>query len=110
MSTNSRTRAFTPLFCAWSSWLTRYWTAERLRLKAWLTRDALSLAELYEGAVSLLGETRLPGYTRFVGHALREIGDRLPFAEARTGDSDEAKEFRLEVHEGRVGSHFMRDV
>jgi hypothetical protein len=54
------------------------WTRERLELKAWLGRNARSLAELYEGAVRLLFELRLPGYTRFVGHAVREIRNRLP--------------------------------
>lgn len=54
------------------------WTAQRLELKAWLVRNAPSLAELYEGAVSILFEHRLPGYTRLVGHAVREIRNRLP--------------------------------
>lgn len=54
------------------------WTPERLELKAWLDRNAPSLAELYEGAVRLLFELKLPGYTRFVGHAVREIRNRLP--------------------------------
>ena len=56
------------------------WTRERLELKAWLTRNAPSLAELYEGAVRLLFELRLPGYSRFVAHAVREIGNGLPSA------------------------------
>jgi hypothetical protein len=55
------------------------WTSERLQLKAWLTRNAPSLAELYESAVRLLFEVRLPGYTRFVRHAVRAIRNRLPF-------------------------------
>lgn len=55
------------------------WTSERLELRAWLYRNAQSLAELYEGAVLLLFEEPLPGYTRFVAHAVREIRNRLPF-------------------------------
>ena len=55
------------------------WTPERLELKAWLERNAASLAELYEGAIHILFENRTPGYTRFVGHAVREIRNRLPF-------------------------------
>jgi hypothetical protein len=55
------------------------WTRERLELKKWLARNAPSLAELYEGSVRLLFELRLPGYSRFVAHAVREIGNRLPF-------------------------------
>jgi hypothetical protein len=54
------------------------WTAKRLELKAWMAREAPSLSELYEGAVCLLFEKRLPGYTRFVAHAVREIRNRLP--------------------------------
>jgi hypothetical protein len=37
------------------------------------------LGELYEGAVRILFELRPPGYTRFVAHAVREIGNGLPF-------------------------------
>lgn len=59
--------------------VTLCWTPERLELKAWLERNASSLAELYEGAVRLLFEFKLPGYTRFVGDAVREIRNRLPF-------------------------------
>jgi hypothetical protein len=61
------------------------WTPERLELKAWLTGIAPSLAELYEGAVRIFVELRLAGYTRFVAHAVREIGNRLP--DAISGDS-----------------------
>ena len=55
------------------------WTPERLELKAWLDRNAPSLAELYEGAVCLLFEHRLAGYTRLIAHIVREIRNRLPF-------------------------------
>jgi len=54
------------------------WTASRRDLRAWLRRDAPSLAELYEGAVVLLFDVTVPGYTRFVSHAVREIRNRLP--------------------------------
>jgi hypothetical protein len=36
------------------------------------------LAELYEGAVLLLFDAPIPGYTRFVAHAVRETRNRLP--------------------------------
>ena len=49
-------------------------------LLAWLRRNAPSLAELYEGAVYLIFENPLPGRIRFVGHAVREIRNRLPDA------------------------------
>jgi hypothetical protein len=54
------------------------WTPNRRELREWLRRDAASLAELYEGAVLLLIEAPVPGYTRFVPHAVREIMNRLP--------------------------------
>jgi hypothetical protein len=54
------------------------WTQERLEIKAWLARIRPSLAELYEGAVHLLFQVSVPGYARFVAHAVREIGNRLP--------------------------------
>lgn len=44
----------------------------------WFKRDNSSLGELYEGALRLLHENQLPGYTRFVSHAVREIRNRLP--------------------------------
>ena len=44
-----------------SAAVSSYWTPERLELKAWMTRYALSLAELYEGAVRLIFEIRLAG-------------------------------------------------
>jgi hypothetical protein len=40
--------------------------------------NAASLAELYEGAVHLLVEAKLPGRVRLIGHAVREIRNRLP--------------------------------
>jgi hypothetical protein len=54
------------------------WTASRRELRTWLRRDAPSLAELYEGAVLLLFDAPIPGYTRFVAHGVREIRNRLP--------------------------------
>ena len=44
-----------------------------------LQRNAPSLAELYEGAVTLLYNP-LPGHVRFIAHAVREIRNRLPDA------------------------------
>jgi hypothetical protein len=54
------------------------WTTARRELLDWLKRNAPSLAELYEGAVELLHRHPLPGWTRFVSHAVREIRNRLP--------------------------------
>lgn len=57
-----------------------YWTRARLELRAWLQRNAPSLAELYEGAVRLAYGMALPGRVRFISHAVREIRNRLPEA------------------------------
>ncbi len=54
------------------------WTPARAELRAWLQRNAPSLAELYEGAVRLMYENSLPGQVRFISHAVREIRNRLP--------------------------------
>jgi hypothetical protein len=43
-------------------------------------RNAPSLAELYEGAVTLLYTNPIPGHVRFISHAVREIRNRLPDA------------------------------
>ena len=56
------------------------WTEARREILAWLKRNAASLAELYEGAVLMLYDSALPGRTRFIGHAVREIRNRLPDA------------------------------
>lgn len=57
----------------------KIWTPRRLELLAWLRRNALPLAEIYEGAVHLVYETPpVPGRVWFVAHAVREIRNRLP--------------------------------
>lgn len=55
-----------------------YWTAPRLELRAWFQRNAPSLGELYVGALWMLFDSKFPGRTRFVAHAVREIRNRLP--------------------------------
>lgn len=59
---------------------TPYWTPSREELFDWLKKNAPSLAELYRGAAALLFGPSVPGYTRFVSHAVREIRNRLPGA------------------------------
>lgn len=54
------------------------WRPLRVELRAWLQRNAPSLAELYEGAVHLMFVTPAPGKVRLVAHAVREIRNRLP--------------------------------
>lgn len=56
------------------------WTPARIELSAWLTRNAPSLAELYQGSVELMFNRPGPGRIRFVSHAVREIRNRLPDA------------------------------
>ena len=55
----------------------QHWTPARVDLRAWLRRNAASLAELYEGAVRLVFAP-FPGKVRFIALAVREIGNRLP--------------------------------
>jgi hypothetical protein len=55
-----------------------YWTKPRLEMRAWFQRHAPSLGELYEGALKMVIDGKLPGRTRFVAHAVREIRNRLP--------------------------------
>jgi hypothetical protein len=61
------------------------WTARRSTIYKWLLQNRASLAELYLGAVFMLYVTRVPGWTRFVTHAVREIGNRLPDSAGWTG-------------------------
>ncbi|MEW6542562.1 MAG: hypothetical protein AB1411_03010 [Nitrospirota bacterium] len=49
-----------------------------MELLAWFRRNAPSLGELYEGAVKMLFENTIPGRTRFIAHAVRDIRNRLP--------------------------------
>jgi hypothetical protein len=56
------------------------WTPLRRDIREWLYKTAPSLGELYEGAVWLAYGPRLPGRVRFIGHAVREIGNALPAA------------------------------
>lgn len=53
-------------------------TPTQLELLAWFRRNAPSLGELYEGALKMLYDGSLPGRTRFIAHAVREIRNRLP--------------------------------
>jgi len=56
-----------------------YWTPKRQEILEWLYRKAPPLAELYQGAVQLLHENPpIPGRSRFIAHAVREIRNCLP--------------------------------
>lgn len=54
------------------------WNPSRLELRDWFQREAPSLGDLYEGAVELLYQGKLPGRIRLIAHAMREIWNRLP--------------------------------
>jgi hypothetical protein len=56
------------------------WTLTRRQILDWMKRNAPSLAELYDGAVRMLYDHSFPGRSRFIGHAVREIRNRLPDA------------------------------
>ncbi len=53
-------------------------TPLRRDLLDWFKAHAPTLGELYEGARALLFSPPLPGWTRFVAHAVREIANALP--------------------------------
>ncbi len=58
-----------------------YWNSDREAIGIWLHEKKPSLAELYRSAVEMVeSEPPFPGRTRFVAHAVREIGNRLPEA------------------------------
>lgn len=73
------------------------WTEPRLTVRAWLEDIAPSLAELYVGAVELLhSDQKVPGWTRFVAHAVAEIRNRLP-DELAPPDSRQRLRYSTEV-------------
>ncbi|MFN6197496.1 MAG: hypothetical protein ACK4YS_02720 [Aphanizomenon sp.] len=57
--------------------LLSHWTDERRTIHLWLQDEAPSLAELYESAVRLRFEIKIPGRVRLICHCLREICNRL---------------------------------
>jgi hypothetical protein len=57
-----------------------YWTLLRRENADWLRSNAPPLAEVYEGALTILFAPGFPGKLRFVAHAMREIVNRLPDA------------------------------
>lgn len=59
--------------------LSHYWTDDRRTIHLWLYEEAPSLAELYESAVHLMFEIRIPGRVRLVSHCVREICNQLVF-------------------------------
>jgi hypothetical protein len=56
------------------------WTKKRLEIKAWLDRNAASLAELYTAAILIAHNITFPGRVRLLAHAVREIANGLPDA------------------------------
>ncbi len=56
------------------------WTPRQRAILQWLSgNSALSLSELYEGALHLMAR-KVPGRVRLVAHVVREIRNRLPDA------------------------------
>lgn len=55
-----------------------YWNEHRAEIYLWFQKDAPSLGELYVGALHMLYEQPLAGWSRFVSHTVREIRNRLP--------------------------------
>ncbi len=88
-----------------------HWTRNRLELLGWFRRNAPSLGELYEGAVKMLVENSLPGRTRYVAHAVREIRNRLPevVSGVRSGPVFQWKQQLDELGEGWARAGFSID-
>lgn len=55
-----------------------FWTPARREMHSWFQRNAPSLGELYEATLRILFDCNIPGKTRLVAHAVREIGNNLP--------------------------------
>jgi hypothetical protein len=55
------------------------WSPKRRQLLNWFRGNAVALAEAYEGAVRLIEDSSFPGRVHFIGHAVRDIADRLAF-------------------------------
>lgn len=63
------------------------WTNERLILRQWLEDQNPQLAETYAIVVKMMFGPWIPGYTCFVCHGVREIGNRLPDVVLGAGES-----------------------
>ena len=54
-----------------------WWTPERAALYRWLQEIASQLAPVYLGALRIFVDESFPGRVHFVGHAIREIRNRI---------------------------------
>ena len=55
-----------------------FWNEYRSEIYSWFQQNAESLGELYLGALRMIHWPSFPGRVRFVSHAVRDIGNRLP--------------------------------
>ena len=55
-----------------------FWNEYRSEIYSWFQQNAESLGELYLGALRLIHGPSFLGRVRFVSHAVRDIGNRLP--------------------------------
>ena len=72
------------------------WNGNRERIFKWLEQEVPSLSELYRGAVITLNAD-IPGKTRLVSHAVREIRNRLP--EETSGEKTKYLQYKNEMDE-----------
>ena len=77
------------------SGMNEWWTSERKRLYEWLKKSAAQLAPVYLGGLRMAMDRSFPGRVHFVGHAIREIGNRLPEAIAGTIEGPNTEYARL---------------
>jgi len=55
-----------------------YWNKKRVQLLGWFEKNAPSLGELYKSSLRSLYDASLPARFHMLGHAVREIRNRLP--------------------------------
>jgi len=55
-----------------------FWNEYRLEIYSWFKQNAESLGEVYFGALKMIHGPSFPGRVRFISHAVRDIGNRLP--------------------------------
>ncbi len=78
----------------------QYWTQPRAALYSWLEGESPALASLYKAAVLMVNDRAFPARLRLVGHAVREISNRLP--DALTGTTSKQVQYVQLVDEIQI--------
>ncbi len=86
--------------------LPEWWTIERAALHRWLELKSRELASIYQAGVLMVMIPSFPGRVRFVAHAIRELGNRLPDAVAGPTGSTRAEYRQLA---GRIHAQWEKE-